>query len=307
MKRCNANQPETCDAAGAWQASDGDCTPPTILSITPSNNATGVRKDAVIVVTFSEPMNRQTTEAAFSSPNLPAVKFSWNASGTIATITPTSPLDYAAGEVPSTAAKAYSFSFGTVATDVAGNRLAAHSHGFSTLRRLTRSLRVLIGQSGYAGKDFANFNTMVFYIGPADQGMRTFQGIATFGLHDVPAGAEVESAVARFYRPPSTNPGDEPDQTVPILFEHIRHYADDASGLFYSAALRQLGTLVSQPGPGWKEIDVTPALVDDLANRALTADRTRYRMYTTAAYGSGNYFELNEANLPTIRATYLVP
>jgi hypothetical protein len=117
-----------------------DTTRPQILDVAPFNGQTGVASNAKVVVTFSEAMNQTAVRNAYSSSALlPAqVTFSWNAAGTILTITPNNPLAYASGSSLTTPATAYAFQIGTGATDLAGNPLAAaFSSSFTTLRRIT--------------------------------------------------------------------------------------------------------------------------------------------------------------------------
>ncbi len=69
--------------------------PPQILSIRPAPNETQVPLDRAIVVTFSQPMHRASTEEAFSllySGEPVAGSFSWNSDSTAVTFTPASPL-----------------------------------------------------------------------------------------------------------------------------------------------------------------------------------------------------------------------
>ena len=67
-----------------------DTTPPTIVSVTPEDGARGVAKDANLTIVFSEPMDREKTQAAYSSVDLPpaGVDFRWSADGTTLTIDP---------------------------------------------------------------------------------------------------------------------------------------------------------------------------------------------------------------------------
>ena len=112
---------------GSGDAADAqpDTTPPTVLSVTPSNGARGVAKDVSIVVAFSEPMDQQKTEAAYESTALPAtaVTFSWSADKTQLTIDPTNDLSYASGSATTLEPTKYSFAINTSAADLAGNPL----------------------------------------------------------------------------------------------------------------------------------------------------------------------------------------
>jgi len=113
------------------------------VDVSPSTGQTGVASNAKIVVTFSEAMNQTAVRNAYSSARLPPaqVTFSWNAAGTILTITPNNPLPYASGTSPTIPATLFLWEISTAATDLAGNGLAAtFSSSFTTLRRITSSV-----------------------------------------------------------------------------------------------------------------------------------------------------------------------
>jgi hypothetical protein len=111
-----------------------DATAPTIASVSPTENATGVPPAADVSVTFSEPMNRQLTQEALSltptgQPTAEvAGSFSWN--GNTMTFDPAS--DLAKGTT-------YTATVGVDGTDAAGNRLSAEkAWNFTTKRTKTR-------------------------------------------------------------------------------------------------------------------------------------------------------------------------
>ena len=102
-----------------------DYDPPTVSSTTPANNATGVAVNTSIIATFSEAMDSSTitTDTFFvsSSGNIAGTVVH---SGTTATFTPTTALDYN---------KTYTATITTGAKDVAGNALEAdYTWSFTT-------------------------------------------------------------------------------------------------------------------------------------------------------------------------------
>ena len=114
------------DAAGnslagseTWSFRTIDTTTPTVSSVSPAHGAAEVTRDANIVVTFSEPMDRSAAEDAFSLENRGgssvAGAFSWNADSTVMTFDPAS---FLANHTT------YDAEVGTGATDAAGNALA---------------------------------------------------------------------------------------------------------------------------------------------------------------------------------------
>ena len=101
-----------------------DNTPPTVVSTSPVDQATGVSATANVVATFSEPMSSSTVTAPSSftlvrtsdSANIPAV-VSYSSGSNTATLNPTSSL---------TAGTRYTATITTAVTDLAGNHLAAN-------------------------------------------------------------------------------------------------------------------------------------------------------------------------------------
>jgi hypothetical protein len=94
-----------------------DRTPPTISSITPANNVTGVRTDAAITITFSEPMLGSTITATtiqVTSAGV-AVDGTLTLAGNVATFTPASALAFGTS---------YTITVGTGAQDQLRNALS---------------------------------------------------------------------------------------------------------------------------------------------------------------------------------------
>lgn len=96
----------------------GDTTPPAVISTNPPDDATDVSVETSVSVTFSEPMNKPSAEAAFSlAPQPPPGAFTWNAAGTIMTFSPF--LAVRAFDPD----RLYTGTIATTATDPAGNPL----------------------------------------------------------------------------------------------------------------------------------------------------------------------------------------
>jgi methionine-rich copper-binding protein CopC len=84
-------------AAYSWQFTTAAKTtsPPTVVSTTPANNATGVATNAPIMVTFNEAMNQTATQGALlmmGPAGTVSGSFGWSAAGTIMTFTPSAHL-----------------------------------------------------------------------------------------------------------------------------------------------------------------------------------------------------------------------
>jgi hypothetical protein len=102
----------------------GDTTPPTVVSTSPTSGATGVAVDTVVTATFSEAMDAATITASSFTIAGVSGSVSYNSGTYTATFTPASDLAYDT---------AYTASLSMAITDVAGNLLAsAYSWGFTT-------------------------------------------------------------------------------------------------------------------------------------------------------------------------------
>jgi len=116
--------------------------PPHIVATSPANGEKGVLEDADIIVTFSEPMNKDTTRQAYSSDDLPQddVTISW-LDDTRLLIQPKDPLVYASVDSLDGDAKHYSFTIAGTATDLAGNALGDdRNYTFTTMRHIRDAL-----------------------------------------------------------------------------------------------------------------------------------------------------------------------
>jgi hypothetical protein len=134
---------------GCNQQPAPDTTPPAIVATDPADGARGVRKNVVLKVRFSEPMDPACTESAYGSydPGLQPgdVTFSWPDAQTLV-ITPNDALAYSDDEND----KMYTFIIHKTACDLAGNTLPAQTvvH-FYVLRKLRGTLNSEADLDGY--------------------------------------------------------------------------------------------------------------------------------------------------------------
>jgi hypothetical protein len=109
------------------------------------NDGAGIRADANVTLTFSEPMDPNTVAAALSMPPLArsALSLSWSSNNTQLTVTPIAGLSYANGaSVAETKPLAYTVQIGSSAADAEGQTLTgAYQSSFTTLRRITQVLK----------------------------------------------------------------------------------------------------------------------------------------------------------------------
>lgn len=290
----------------------GDTTPPSVVSISPNEGATGVAKDVVIVVKFSEPMNKGATELAYGSSDMPAVNFSWNADATQLSIDPTGDLSYTAtGQV-------YTFSLSSSATDLAGNKLTAVVTSFTTLRQITAQLYSLAALDGNVRSDgvlsSGSCGSSLICVG--DSGLvdnSTYRGFISFDLSSLPpaltqvVAAELRIEQAGLFGTPYTDLGS-------LRLDHVNYGATLSAADFDAPVLASLGILSTSTALEFKTKSVTAAVQDDWANRAARSHRSQYRLRffsLTDGDGAGDYATFtpgeSASSKPRLEVTYLMP
>jgi hypothetical protein len=257
----------------------GDTTAPTIVSVTPSAGQAGVPASATIVITFSEPMDRVATEAAYSSQHLPAgsVTMSWNETSDTLTITPNQPLALAEGigNDPSvTEAKLYALWITTAALDSAGNPLAeqlqleftTQKHMATTApfnRELTR-YRVSNGGVSAIGADLR--------IG--DNAMLTYRGFVTFDLSALPEGIEIATAELGVSQTAIVG---TPFDLGALSTVHVTYAL--VNGVAWSApALSTMDPLTTTAALGPRTVDISAAVAEDYADRIARGNYAQFRL-----------------------------
>lgn len=256
-----------------------DTTAPAVATTQPVADAAGVRSDEQIHVTFSEPMDQASVEAAYASTDLPAgeVTFAWNPDGTVLTITPTSPLAYAEGagtDPDMVTARTYHITIGAGATDLAGNALPEPMElSFTTRRRLVALFgldldltRVTLGNIAYAATEImvGDFTNTAKY-----------RSYLTFDLTTLPASAEVEQA--QFQGRQLLTEG-TPYSLGNVGVQHLTFTSTLAVTLNAVTPTSLPGAISADPMQGIKMIDVTSQVIDDVAHRAERNDRSQYRL-----------------------------
>lgn len=113
-------------------SSGGGSTPdpaPTVESTTPADGATNVSIGSTIAITFSEAMDRPTTEAAFAASPPVTCTFSWDPGSTVLNCDPDADL---------AADQGYTVTIGATAESESGQSLGtAESFSFSTAATVT--------------------------------------------------------------------------------------------------------------------------------------------------------------------------
>lgn len=288
-------------AAGAAGAAAIDADAPEVLETAPVNEAKGVEASAVLVFRFSEPMDAESTEAAYASTELPAesVNFQWNDAGDTLTIIPKTKLAYSEGDA-SVNANGYSVRIGMTATDREGESLAQDAKlTFSTLRRVTELPPLVTELTGTARTSGAVLSSV--YVGDTamDVGQR---GLLTFSLEDVPA-AFHELELAEIYAPELAAIG-APDTALGQLSAHHVFFTELVNELYAakSSGFVNVVRLLALNGmPAARRVDVKAFVLDDLENREarkdLTQVRLQYPKLTADATTSNLRFDLSATKL----------
>lgn len=280
-------------AAATPDAPDApDTTPPSVVSIAPADGSKGVRADAKIVLTFSEPMDRAATEAAWASEELPGEKmgFVWNEAGTVLTVTPSSPLEYAEVADLQGAAKRYAIAVGAGAKDLAGNAMGqAASSEFFTLRSLFATAPLVPAASGrlHANATPSIVKNLADYRVGDSAVDAPLWGIFTFDVSGLPKGAEVTEATfatrqINILSAPYT------DLDGQAILSHTA-FATMVPADVKAAAATPIGPLSTDAALGPRSMDVSAAVAADVADRVAKNHRTQFRLsFAKASDGTGD-------------------
>jgi hypothetical protein len=274
-----------------------------------------VTNDVQIVVTFDEPMDQTATEASYQSEQLPSsqVTFSWNADGTVLTITPKAALAYSTGTDPAKVpAQRIDFFISTTAQDLKGEMLAGPvESSFSLLRQITATLpavqdRDLTGNwrsddtfgSGQCARDQINV-----CMGDSSNGGQ-YKGFISFDLSSLPDGI-ADVTAARLHFDVTARPGN-PFGTLGALF--LEHVSFDTIGpqAFRAAALANLGNVATRANAGATlAADVQSALAADVGTLSLSQFRLQFE---TGSDGDDNQDGVVSAwDSQSVDLTYLIP
>jgi hypothetical protein len=278
------------DFGRSGEPNGADATPPTVLGATPAAGARGVASDARIELSFSEPMDTRTTEAAYTSRDLPAreVDFAWRDDDTVLAIEPKSPFGVASGtNLARIDAREYSIQL-SGATDRAGNPLAPFEMTFAVVRELTQVItasadRKLSGNwrsDDSFGVEVCEEADATICVGDSNAaGSPSYRGFASFDLSSLPAdrvaigGASLSLLVAASFNVPFLTLG-------ALRLEQVR-FETIGMPSFEQDATAALGTLATQGDVGdTLTADVSTAVRADAGAR-LTQFRLRFERDST--------------------------
>ncbi len=178
--------------AGEPSADAGEQTQGPTVMVSPSDGQRGVLKDTPLILTFSEPMDTASVEAAWTSTSLPkeSMAFSWNSANTILTVDASEVVDYPAGGIDVDRYD-YDLVVDTSARSAAGVALDNRfTSSFASARAVTMQLvRVDAGTGGHNG---SAYGTDIRVGDTASNG--TWRGFITIDLATLPAVVQLTDA-----------------------------------------------------------------------------------------------------------------
>ncbi|MBB6097995.1 hypothetical protein HNR42_001418 [Deinobacterium chartae] len=251
-----------CDPEGNNQPKD--TTSPHVVSVSPTPGSKGVRADTPIRFTFSEPMDRAATEAAYASQRSgitpQEVTFEWSNNDQTLTITPKKALEYAVGDDLNTPRSEYDFALTQGARDQSGNTLPESF--VSNFRTALKYIKRQVSQAKLDGSvRFSDQDTVILQgnsVAVGDIANDIAQmGFYTFGVNELPENAEVLAATFRVYQGASF--GQPFEGGAKVHLEHVTYGEElDASDrdLLPKA---DLGVISSSSTQGLRSKDVTDA------------------------------------------------
>ncbi len=290
---------------------------PVVVEVSPVNGANGVRADAPIVVRFSEPMDRASTEAAYQSEGIPSasVAFEWSEDDTVLSILPGAPLEYGSGTDPELVpARRLSYFISASAASQAGEALSrTYEFSFSLLRQIELTVfavqnRDLSGSfrsndtygGGQCARDQVNMCVGDARVAGASEQSRGFISFELPPLPDsvVEVGAALNLEITGMAGNPFAGLGG-------LVLEHIRFDAIGADA-FSASALDEMGLIASEGGTGTLiSADVSSALAADSDAGSLTQYRLRFEDATDDDNASDAI--LSAWDTQSIDVVYLMP
>jgi hypothetical protein len=277
-----------------------------------------VNKNVKIVIDFSEAMNRQATELAYQSTDMPAVTFTWSNNDTRLEIDPVGDLQY------TSTGKVYNFKLTNTATDLAGNKLTTVNSSFTTFRELTRTLKSLAALDGRVrGDGTVDTNDNEAWVGDSSGAANAqYKGFLSFNLSPLETdgltvAGRITSATLRAYQTGTTGTpyNDLSLGGKYVIAAHVAYGAALNAADFNTPILHDLGQISANSLSEYKDVqNAVESVRDDWTNRTSRDNRSQYMLYfTQATDGDGNLdiakfaSRDNTSNHPELEVKFLVP
>jgi hypothetical protein len=250
-----------------------DRTPPTIVSVTPASNTTGVIRTTSIAVTFSEAMDVASSQSAFSVTMPAGVTgtFTWTNANKVMTFKPTAQFAY--GDV-------VRFQVSTAAKDAAGNAKATNDvYQFTVVRSATVNCACIDALDGFVNSLPVAYPAGSLTAGDSGAG-GTLRAYEAFDLSAVPPEATAITA-AYIYANQYSTYGTPYGAALlgDLLWDHV-NFGPTLESTDYGTPLLvhsyNEGTLSSTAVLEWKSSSVLFAVLDDWTNKATRGNRSEY-------------------------------
>ncbi|GAA4022446.1 hypothetical protein GCM10022631_41210 [Deinococcus rubellus] len=300
-------------------------TTPTILSVTPTTGTLGNADTTSMVVTFSEPMDTVSTQAAYNSASVGIrqaygeVTYSWSPDHKVLTVIPNTPLNYALAPA---AAQTYSYFISTAAKSAAGVFLASqYNTSFSTHVKHLNEVHYsdFSRDAGISGGFLAGIYTVMppaLSMTIGDDALNSTQAAyLTFDLSSLPASVQSANILAADLKvKPFAAPTNAPYTTLNIGPKKLT-----VQGLVYGntvdlSELLPMNELASNLDGTLMNADVLGEVKTDWAARAAQNNLSQYQLRfanITAAPFVANQATIfsgdpaNTTNRPKLTLTYL--
>jgi hypothetical protein len=298
-----------------------DTTAPTVTMVTPATGAIGVAQKPSISVTFSEPMDKASAQAAFSVTSPAGVissKPTWSASGLVMTVPIATLLPHGSQ---------ITWQISTGAKDLAGNPMAqTFSATFRVLRLITRR-GIYPTLDGYIVEDQTVWLTgSQFEVGDTSSN-RAYRGFLTFDLSNLPESlVRITAATFSIHQAGATS--GVYTALGPLFLESVDFGAGLGLADFDTPTLRYRkctgsvcvtqdlrATLATEPTTHM-EADQLDKITDDWENRASRGHRAEFRIrFNKKTDGADNFTrvhlysseETSPSQRPELEVTYEIP
>jgi hypothetical protein len=308
---------EPCDEQPCGEEPTPASQAPVIVEVSPVDGGTGITNDVDIIIRFSQPMDREATEAAYQSESIPSgsVTFLWNEGDTELTIVPDAVLEYGAGSEPDLAeARRVSYFISASAADAEGRRLSQpYEFSFSLLRQVSFTLFAL--QDRDLSGSFRSNDT--YGTGQCARGEinmcvgdarvagenEQYRGFVSFEPSGLPDGIQALSATLSLEI--TATSGNPFAGLGGLVLEHTS-FESIGSEAFFADSLDELGLIAEQGVSGTiVSAEVGEALIADGRERSLT--QYRFRFEETTDDDNAADVILSAWDTQRLDVTYLLP